>query len=47
MFNLLKETLLYVAGTLIHNAPVLTFGILVAAAIKVYIDSEKFKQVLV
>lgn len=46
MFNLLKETLLYVAGTLIHNAPVLAFGILIAAIIKVYVDPEKFRQML-
>lgn len=47
MLDLLKETLLYVAATLIHNAPVLAFGILVAAVIKVYIDPEKLRQVLV
>ncbi len=47
MFNLLKETLLYVGGTLLHNAPVLAFGILVAAIIKVYVDPEKLRQVLI
>jgi uncharacterized membrane protein YraQ (UPF0718 family) len=47
MLTLLKETLLYVVATLIHNAPVLALGILAAAAIKVYIDPEKFRQVLV
>lgn len=46
MFNLLKETLLYVVNTLVHNAPVLAFGILVASAIKVYIDPEKLKGVI-
>ncbi|MGE5677337.1 MAG: permease [Pseudomonadota bacterium] len=46
MLNLLKETLLYVAGTLIHNAPVLAFGILVAAAITVYVDPDKMRSLL-
>jgi uncharacterized membrane protein YraQ (UPF0718 family) len=46
MFNLLKETIIYVVGTLIHNAPVLVFGILAAAAVTVYIDPEKLKQSL-
>lgn len=46
MLNLLKETLIYVAGTLIHNAPVLALGILVAAAISVYIDPEKLRLAL-
>lgn len=46
MLNLLKETLLYVAGTLIHNAPILFFGIFVAAVIKVYIDPEKLRAAL-
>lgn len=44
MFNLFKETILYVVGTLVHNAPVLAFGILVAAAISVYVDPEKLKN---
>lgn len=46
MLNLLKETLVYVAGTLIHNAPVLAFGILAAAIIKVYVDPEKSREIL-
>jgi uncharacterized protein len=46
MINLLKETIIYVVGTLIHNAPVLAFGILVAAAITVYVDPEKLRQAL-
>lgn len=46
MFNLLKETLLYVLTTLIHNGPILAFGILVAAIMKVYVDTEKFKAML-
>lgn len=47
MLDLLFETLQYVAATLIHNAPVLAFGILVAAIIKVYVDPEKFRQILI
>lgn len=47
MLNLLKETLAYVAATLVHNAPVLIFGILVAAVIKVYVDPEKLRQMLI
>jgi uncharacterized membrane protein YraQ (UPF0718 family) len=46
MFNLLKETLFYVLTTLIHNGPILAFGILVAAIMKVYLDPEKFKAML-
>lgn len=46
MFNLLKETLFYVLTTLIHNGPILAFGILIAAIMKVYVDPEKFKAML-
>lgn len=46
MFQLLKETVFYVIGTLIHNAPILIFGIFVAAAITVYVDPEKMKRLL-
>lgn len=46
MLNLLKETLFYVLTTLIHNGPILAFGILVAAIMKVYLDPEKFKAML-
>lgn len=44
--KLLLETLQYVASTLIHNAPILAFGILVATIIKVYTDPEKFRRIL-
>jgi len=47
MINLLNETISYVAGTLLHNAPVLVFGILTAAAVKVYADPEKLRKVLI
>lgn len=46
MFNLLKETLFYVVNTLVHNAPVLAFGILVAAAINVYVDPERLRHAI-
>jgi uncharacterized membrane protein YraQ (UPF0718 family) len=46
MLNLLKETLIYVVSTLVHNAPVLAFGIFVAAAINVYVDPEKLKHAI-
>lgn len=46
MLNLLKETVLYVFNTLVHNAPSLILGILIAAIIKVYVDPEKFRQAL-
>jgi uncharacterized protein len=46
MLNLFSETLQYVAKTLTHNAPVLIIGILVAAAIKVYVDPDRLKNAL-
>lgn len=46
MLNFLKDTLIYVLNTLIHNAPSLILGILIAASIKVYINPEKFKSAL-
>lgn len=46
MLNLFSETLQYVAETLIHNAPILIIGIMVAAAIKVYVDPEKLRNAL-
>lgn len=46
MLNLIIETINYVAGTLIHNAPVLALSILIAATITVYADPEKLKEKL-
>ncbi|MDF2840767.1 MAG: hypothetical protein K0Q99_1539, partial [Clostridia bacterium] len=46
MLKLLQETLLYVLNTLVHNAPVLAIGILVAAAINVYVDPERLKRAI-
>jgi uncharacterized membrane protein YraQ (UPF0718 family) len=46
MLNLLKETILYVLQTLKNDAAPLLFGIIVAAIINVYIDSDKLKSLL-
>ena len=46
ILQLVKDTFVYVVGTLIHNAPILILGILVAAAISVYVDAEKFREML-
>lgn len=46
MLELLKSTLIYVVETLVHNAPSLLLGILVAGVIKVYVNPERFKQAL-
>ena len=43
MLLTLRDTLLYVLNTLVHNSPALILGILVAAAIKVYVDPEKMR----
>lgn len=44
VLNVLKETVLYVLGTLVHNLPALVLGVLVAAAIKVYLDPDVMKN---
>ena len=46
MILLLIDTLTYVGNTLVHNAPALLAGILLAAVIRVYVDPEKFKDAL-
>lgn len=46
MYELISDTLDYVIRTLLHNAPVLILGILVAAAITVYVDPEKMRKAL-
>lgn len=46
METLLKDMIIYVIGSLIHNSPYLLLGILIAAVMKVYINPEKLKQVL-
>lgn len=42
--SLIKDSLIYLANTLAHNAPILLFGIIVAAAIAVYGDPDKIKE---
>ncbi len=46
MLELLKNTLLYVVFTLQHNALWLSIGILVASGIRVYVDPEKLRSLL-
>ena len=40
------ELLTYVVQTLLHNAPYLFLGILIAAIIQVYVDPERFKTAI-
>jgi uncharacterized protein len=44
MPTLFQDTFKYLLQTLVHNAPILLFGILVAAAIAVYGNPEKIKM---
>lgn len=46
MINLIKDTILYVLNTLMHDAVPLAFGIIVASILNVYIDPEKFRALL-
>ena len=46
MINLIKDTILYVLNTLVHNAVPLGFGIIIASVLKVYIDPVKFRTIL-
>lgn len=46
MIELMKNTLLYVVDTLQHNALWLLIGIVVASAIRVYLDPEKLRSLL-
>lgn len=46
MFELMKNTLFYVLDTLQHNALWLLIGIFIASAIRVYMDPEKLRKVL-
>lgn len=46
MFDLIKDTVLYVVHTLIHDSVPLAFGIVVACILNVYVDPEKFKALL-
>jgi uncharacterized membrane protein YraQ (UPF0718 family) len=44
IWNYLKDTVLYVLGTLLHNLPALLLGILVAAAIQTYVNADKMRS---
>jgi uncharacterized membrane protein YraQ (UPF0718 family) len=44
ILNVLKDTGLYLLQTLRHNAVVLILGILIAGALRVYIDAERMKK---
>lgn len=44
VLGILKDTVLYVLATLLHNAPALVLGVLVAAAIQVYVDPDKMRN---
>lgn len=46
MLEILKETIVYVYSTLVHNALSLALGILVASAIKVYMDPKVLKNTI-
>lgn len=46
MINLIKDTILYVLNTLLHDAVPLAFGIAVASVLNVYVDPDKFKKLL-
>ncbi len=47
VWNLLKDTVLYVLGTLVHNLPALFIGVFIAAALAVYLDPHKMKGWLI
>ena len=47
ILQLLKDTGLYLLQTLRHNALVLILGILIAGALRVYIDTERMKNWLI
>lgn len=47
MISLIKDTILYVLNTLVHDAAPLSFGIIVASVLNVYIKPEKFKAMLI
>ncbi|BCN31035.1 permease [Anaeromicropila herbilytica] len=46
MINLMKDTIFYVISTLVHDAVPLSFGIVVACILNVYVDPQKFKALL-
>ncbi|MEA4915547.1 MAG: permease [Christensenella sp.] len=44
ILNLLRDTALYLLQTLQHNALILALGVLIAGALRVYLDAERMKQ---
>ena len=44
VWGLLKDTVLYVLGTLWHNLPALVIGVLVAGAMQVYVDPDRMRN---
>lgn len=44
VWNYFKDTVLYVGGTLLHNLPALVLGVLVAAAIQVYVSPDRMRN---
>jgi uncharacterized membrane protein YraQ (UPF0718 family) len=44
IFSYLKDTVLYVFETLVHNLPALALGVLVAAALQVYVDPNRMRN---
>lgn len=44
VLELLRDTAFYVLGTLLHNWPALAIGVLVAAAMTVYVDPERMRN---
>lgn len=44
VWNYTKDTIMYVLGTLAHNFPALVLGVLVAAAIQVYVNPDRMKN---
>jgi uncharacterized protein len=44
ILGILKDVALYLLATLLHNLPALALGILIAAAMQVYVDPEKMKN---
>ncbi len=44
VWGLMKDTVLYVLGTLLHNLPALAIGVLVAGAMQVYVDPDRMRN---
>lgn len=44
VWSYLKDTVLYMLGTLLHNLPALVLGVLVAAAIQTYVNPDRMRN---